>query len=123
MSSDRWIYYDFSGEKVLEDRQNLVKEGSFFAFDVRFSCEEGGSFLLLVDCPRNQNEPFGLQEVSVNGRVFDMREDSLPYFIGPHSGREGIFLDLPAGESLLKIKGKTEAKEPEKHVRDRKSVV
>ncbi|MBO4304870.1 MAG: hypothetical protein J6A21_09830 [Lentisphaeria bacterium] len=117
MSSDRWIYYDFSGEKVLEDRQNLVKEGSFFAFDVRFSCEEGGSFLLLVDCPRNQNEPFGLQEVSVNGRVYDMREDSLPYFIGPHGGREGIFLDLPAGESLLKIKGKTEAKEPEKHVR------
>ena len=116
MSTDRWIYYDFSEEQVLEDRRNLVQKEAFFSFDVCFSCE-GGSFLLLVDSPRNQTEPFGLQEVSVNGRVFDMRKDSIPYFISSRGGREGIFLDLPAGESLLQVKGKTEAEEPEKHVR------
>ena len=116
MSTDRWIYYDFSEEQVLADRRNLVKKDAFFSFNVCFSCE-GGSFLLLVDSPRNQTEPFGLQEVSVNGRVFDMRKDSIPYFISSRGGREGIFLDLPAGESLLQVKGKNEAEEPEKHVR------
>ncbi|MBO5725358.1 MAG: hypothetical protein J6S58_11070, partial [Lentisphaeria bacterium] len=115
MSQDRWIYYDFSSEKELKNWINIIKNEDLFSFDMPFSCEEDGEYILLA--PESNSAPDKwdpcLESLTVDGKSFRIPDDLDPYFIGKTGSRNGLFLTLKKGEHLLQGKGSTSVDNPE----------
>ena len=107
MSRDRWIYYDFGTEQILEEYRNLEICGNSFSFDLVFECPGGESLLLFNDFrdTGTEGEYPELLFINVNGVPLDVRKESVPYFIGESRARTGVYLSLPEGKNVLHIQG------------------
>ena len=107
MSSDRWIYYDFTAEQELKDWQNTVRKENSFSFDVSFDCGEDGEYILIMTEPNSlidEKEP-RITSVSFQDKIYKCPIDTVPYFIGTGGNRNGIFLTLEKGTHLFHAEG------------------
>ena len=119
MSTDRWIYYDFSTETELKEWQNIVRKENSFSFDVSFDCKEDGEYILILTQTNSLiDEKYpALTSVCIQDKTYNCPSDTVPYFTGTNGSRNGIFLTLQKGKYLIHAEGKNLAEKLEEFVK------